>query len=57
MTIAGLNTAAGSSTPTATRSTQASSPRSKLNGTDTAAVSMMTGLSGAELDDLAGMPQ
>lgn len=29
----------------------------KLNGTDTAAVSMMTGLSGVELDDLGVLPQ
>lgn len=29
----------------------------KLNGTDTAAVSMMTGLSGEELDDLGVLPQ
>jgi hypothetical protein len=29
----------------------------QLNGTDAAAVSLMTGLSGEELDDLGGMPK
>ena len=29
----------------------------QLNGTDAAAVSVMTGLSGEELDDLGGLPK
>ena len=29
----------------------------QLNGTDAAAVSLMTGLGGEELDDLGGMPE
>ncbi|MGB8020678.1 MAG: hypothetical protein WCF04_05575 [Candidatus Nanopelagicales bacterium] len=31
--------------------------RGQLNGTDAAAVSMMTGLSAGELDDLGGVPR
>ena len=46
------------STRTATRSTPGiKAALGQLNGTDAAAVSLMTGLSAEELDDLGGLPK